>query len=72
MTNDDIACIGKPAMATRSHAEAVIRTMIRARRRRADLQAYRCKRCGHWHVGSTAPRQRKDRAAVRDWQRPLA
>jgi hypothetical protein len=53
---EDIACNGKPGMATRGHAEKAIKTMMRARRRRANLAPYRCKVCKRWHVGSTLSR----------------
>jgi hypothetical protein len=53
----DPACTGKMRYLNKGAALAVIGRRKGAKRiRRANgLNAYRCKRCGHWHIGSSAP-----------------
>jgi hypothetical protein len=53
-----LGCEGKNAFATRSGAFVVMKAMTKRRNfdRRAGLVLcpYRCKHCGHWHIGHEA------------------
>jgi hypothetical protein len=59
MTLAEIGCVGKEGMETRRRAAAVIKRMLRTRKRqrrllvgREPLEPYRCEVCGLWHIGS--------------------
>jgi hypothetical protein len=53
----DPACTGKTSYLNKGAALLRISRRKRGKRiRRANgLHAYRCKRCNHWHIGSSAP-----------------
>lgn len=67
------ACLGKEAFDSPQRASRAIRSMRNRKPRkngrevqdRGKLGAYRCKFCGHWHVGA-APRTKSLKVAAHE------
>ena len=54
---DDWACVRKRSYTTRDDAQAAVDRLVNNPQRRmsamdaARLEPYRCRSCGHWHIG---------------------
>lgn len=49
------ACTGKKTHASRAGADEHRNRLIAAGAAPEGIRAYRCRHCGHWHVGHTGP-----------------
>jgi hypothetical protein len=59
---DRISCsTGKVGHETRGQAMTVLKRVLRSAKKRKPegLEAYRCKRCGLWHIGNSGMKPRK-------------
>lgn len=61
MADSTVPCrTGKFGHLTRRAAMAVLKRTVRAGKRKPDgLEAYRCSRCGLWHIGNSGNRPRR-------------
>ncbi len=51
-------CFGKAGFANAAMAQRVLRRMRSGKRSRAASIAYRCRFCGHWHIGTSNKHKR--------------
>lgn len=52
-------CFGKASFVTAALAQRVLTRMRRGKRNRASSTAYRCRFCGHWHIGTPNKKRKR-------------